>query len=437
MAPGSLSPPALSRRALLGFTGAAALGGLGLSGCGVDRMFRGREDGLVTWGSWANPGEAKRFYEFNDRYTEQTGVAARYQTVVGDYTAKTLTQLAGRAAPDAFYVSTEMMPTLIQEKQVLTVNDYLQSAAAATSLEDYFPGLVEWCKDDEGLLYGLPVDCNPLVIWFNSDILAEAGAELPADQYAAGRWNLDALTDMLAKVKATGKRGLTFDSGFGHLFSWITTFGGTLFEDGKPVFHEDPIAKQMIGWIFEQLEAETITYGGSLPEGQGGDQLFFAQQLASYVAGRWVLPNLKELEFNYNIVPFPTENGGEVMPANVACAALGVNARAVNPEAALDFFGAFLNADGQRFRLSGGGNAVPSMEGIEEVVTEGNLPANGALFLECAQKGYAVPREMLTDPRIGSRFGPSMDELMKSGSETSDSLLVKLAEMISDPERLG
>lgn len=77
MASGSLSPPSLSRRALLGWTGAAAVGGLGLSGCGVDRMLRGREDGLVTWGSWANPGEAKRFYEFNDRYTEQTGVLGR------------------------------------------------------------------------------------------------------------------------------------------------------------------------------------------------------------------------------------------------------------------------------------------------------------------------------------------------------------------------
>ncbi len=435
MAQGS-SPPTLSRRHLLGLGGAVGAG-LTLSGCGVGRMMRGPEDNTVTWGSWANPGEAKRFFEFNDQYTAQTGVNAVYQTVVGDYTAKVLTQLAGRAAPDAFYVNDAMMPTLILEEQVIPLTDYLASPDAVTAEEDYFPGLVDWCRNPDGELYGLPVDCNPLVIWFNSDIMAEAGVDLPADTFDNGGWTLDALTDVLEAVKPTGKRGLTFESGYGHLFSWITTFGGTLFEDGRPVFQDDPVAIETIGWILEQFQAETMFYGGSLPEGQGGEQLFQAQQLACVVAGRWVLPNLRELDFNYDMVPFPTKDGGTVMPASVACAAMSVNKRSINPDAALDFLGAFVNTEGQRFRLSGGGNAVPSVHGLEEVVTEGGVPAHGALFLECAEKGYAMPRELLRDPRLASRFSPSMDEVMKAGPTDAQTLLVQLSDMIADPERLS
>ena len=64
---------------------------------------------------------------------------------------------------------------------------------------------------------------------------------------------------------------------------------------------------------------------------------------------------------------------------------MGVNPKAKDPEAAKKFLADFVSADGQRFRLSGGGNAVPSVPGLDEIVTEGNLPAHGKWFTEIAQ----------------------------------------------------
>ena len=74
----------------------------------------------------------------------------------------------------------------------------------------------------------------------------------------------------------------------------------------------------------------------------------------------------------------PSEDGKTIMPAAVYTAAMSVNTKAKDKQAALMFLGRYVNIDGQRFRLSGGGNAVPSIAGLPDVVTEGNLPPHAA-----------------------------------------------------------
>ena len=79
----------------------------------------------------------------------------------------------------------------------------------------------------------------------------------------------------------------------------MTTFGGNADrrQTNKAVFDTDPKSMETVEWLFEHIKDETITYGGSLPKGQGVDALFYAQQLASVQLGRWILPNLKKLKF--------------------------------------------------------------------------------------------------------------------------------------------
>ena len=79
--------------------------------------------------------------------------------------------------------------------------------------------------------------------------------------------------------------------------SWMTTFGGKTFdENNKAIFDADPKSMETLTWIFDGIKNETITYGGSLPKGQGIDALFFAGQLATAQMGRWILPEPEEAE---------------------------------------------------------------------------------------------------------------------------------------------
>ena len=385
-------------------------GGTGGGGTG------GSGGGSVTWGSWANPGEAERFKKYSQDYQQRTGTKVTYQTVTGDYLAKLLTQLAGGSAPDAFYIGDTQIAKLIESKSIMPLDDYLAKPDAAVKFEDTFPGLSQWCKGEDGKIYGIPVDCNPAVFWFNKKLLNEAGVTTdPAAQFNAGTWNLDALTDLLSKVKATGKKSLIIEQGWFNWWGLITSQGGTMLdESGKAVFDTDPKAKTAIEWMIEQLKNGNITYSGSLPKGQGVDALFYAGQLATITYGRWILPNLRKLrgKVEYDIAPFASEDGKTIAPTPVATAAMGVNAKAKDPEAAQKFLGNFVNAEGQKYRLSGGGNAVPSVPGLDEIVLEGNDPPNAKWFIDIAKAGYATPKPLYTSAQKNANWNKTVDSLL-------------------------
>jgi len=291
---------------------------------------------------------------------------------------------------------------------------------------------MQWCKGKDGGLYGLPVDCNPKVFWFNKGLLQEAGvATNPAQAYEGGTWNQAALDDMLTKVKATGKRGMVVEANWFDFSSIITTFGGTAFDDEKAVFDTDPKAMEILEWLFDHFKNETITYGGSLPKGQGVDALFYAKQLASCQMGRWILPNLKKLDLNYDIAPFPSADGKSFAPVNIPVAAMGVNAKAKDPDAAKWFTTRYVSVDGQKARLAGGGNAVPSIPGAEDVVTEGGLPEHASYWNEVAKTGYAIPQAIATKPAVAANVNTEIDEVIKSGADAK-TFATKIAAFINN-----
>jgi multiple sugar transport system substrate-binding protein len=437
----------VSRRRLLATSALAVFSVAGsgalLSACGGATFPSGagsgeKTGGTVTWGSWANPGEAERFKKYSADYQTKTGTKVTYQVVSGDYLAKLLTQLSGGSAPDAFYVGDTQMAKLIESNVLEPLDTYLASPDATVKFADTFPGLSKWCKSTDGKIYGIPVDCNPHAFWFNKKVLTAAGvAQDPGAAFDAGAWNQAAMTDLLTKVKAAGKKGAALESNWFDICSWITTFGGTAFDDsGKAVFDTDPKAKAALEWLIEQVKSGNMTYGGSLPKGQGVAAQFYAGQLATLGYGRWVLPNLKKLKstVDYDIAPLPSEDGKTVMPVATYTEAMSVNARAKDKDAALRFLGDFVSADGQKARLSGGGNAVPSRAGLDNIVTEGNDPPHAKLFTEIAKNGYATPLLLARSPVKSNDFSNIMDSLLLPNNitaTTADSFATKLAAFLN------
>jgi multiple sugar transport system substrate-binding protein len=418
----------ISRRRLITTTalgGAAIVGGSLLAGCGGGSGAGpsgggengGGLSGSMTWSAWANPGEAARFRDFTKEWAEKSGVQAKFQPVTGDYLSKLLTQLAGGSAPDAFYAGDDQLSKLITSNNVLALDDFLASDKATGKFTDHYAGLTKWMKGEDGKTYGLPNDCNPIALWFNKDILAKAGVEDPAAQQEAGTWTLDAFTDLLTKVKsATGQYGNVVESGWwGFWMGWVTAQGGTMFdEEGKAVFDTDPKAQATLAWMIEQLQNGNMRYGGSLPKGQGVDALFYAGQLATMSYGRWVLPNLKKLngKVKYDLVVLPSEDGKSIPSVPVGTSSIAVNAKAKNVDAALAFVSDYTNADGQKYRLSGGGNALPTLAGLEDIATEGNDPAHGGWFNDLAKAGWGTPKAIYSDPEVATALPLKVNQLL-------------------------
>ena len=135
------------------------------------------QGGTVTWGTGPTRARPSGSGEVSKDYEAEYQTKVTFQIVTGDYTAKLLTQLAGGSAPDAFYVNTEGMAKLIESKNIIDLTEFADKPDSPVKIEDFYPGLLPWCTGHGKGTYGLPVDCNPLVFWFNQDMLAAAGIE--------------------------------------------------------------------------------------------------------------------------------------------------------------------------------------------------------------------------------------------------------------------
>ncbi len=386
----------------------------------------------IKWSTWGNPGEIQRFNEYTAAFNERTGAKVQLIPQPEEYEAKLMTQLSGGTAPDLFYSGDTTMSKLIASGAILELTELVQSDVSKSPPDEVTEGLWGPARTEDGKIWGMPVDCNPLVFWYNQKLLTDAGVtEMPADLYEEGQWTWEALSTILDQVKAAGKRGLIQDKWFGPMWGWVTTNGGTVFnEEQQFVAHEDPKAIEAFQFILDNIRDEKFTYSGALPKGQGADAMFLSQQVAFVLAGRWYLPIFKQATgLEYNIVPWPTNTGKKIEPAPIATAYMVQNANAQNPEAAFALLTDFVSAEGQKFRLKGGGNAVPSVSGADEVVAEGGDPENWQFFIDARDIGYAIWPGLANYAGLGTDIEKVLDETFLKGGE-AEATLQRIAELV-------
>jgi multiple sugar transport system substrate-binding protein len=443
-------PKFVSRRRFLR-TAAAGIAGITLAACGsggggsaqpagqTGGTTGGQAGGAAgaagaafKWSTWGNPGEIQRFKEFTDDYNKRTGAKVELVPIPNDgYPQKILTQLSGGTAPDVFYAGAEHIGQFIKSNLIVDLNEKLNGPASKSKPADFYEGLWGAAKTADGKIYGATVDCNPMVIWCNKQVLQEAGVTtMPADLQQDGKWTWQAFQDMCKQVVAKGKRGFIVENWYGPLWSWPTTNGGKVWDGEKFVGDQDAKTKEAFKFVQQNLQDKTFTYSGSLPKGQGMDAMFLSGQAAFVAAGRWLLPTFKKAaNLQYDIVTWPTNTGKKIEPANVPTAYIVMNAKASNPEGAFAFLTDFVSKDGQIFRLKGGGNAVPSIKGADEVVSEGNLPPNWQALIDAREVGYALWSAQASTAGLDSEINKTLDEVWLKGGDI-DATFTKIAEIV-------
>jgi len=439
----------VSRRKFLA-SAATALGGLTLAACGnqVPSAAGGATGATAApaagggaapatgttvnfkWSSWGNPGETKRLDEYTKDFNKRhPNIQGQYLVVPNDsYEAKLLTGLNGGTAPDAPYVGDSTISKLIANKTILDLTSRLQGPDSKSNPKDFSEGLWGAAKSVDGKIYGVTVDCNPMVLWYNKKVLREAGInDMPAALFEQGKWNRTTFTSMLDTLRAKGKRGYVLGNWWGHYWSWITTNGGKVYDQERFVAHEDPKAIEAFQYVYDNLQSKNFLYVGGLPKGQADDALFISQQLGFVGAGRWLLPEFKTVSgLEFDIVPWPSSSG-KMEPAGVPTAYMVITAATPHPNEVFTFLTEYVSKEGQTFRLQGGGNAVPSIAGADNVVIEGSLPEHARYFLDARKIGYANFATEVRVPGLSSDITDALDPLWLKGGNVKD-VLTKIGE---------
>ncbi len=253
-------------------------------------------------------------------------------------------------------------------------------------------------RTSEGDIYGITVDCNPTLIWYNKGVLQDANiSDDPMDLYENGEWKWDVFLQMCEQVASQGDiNGFMFENGNNWFYSWCRQNGGTPYEGDLCVVNEDAKSVEAFQWMYDNIRSGAFTYAGNLPTGQAADAQFNSSRTAFMEAGRWVLPVYKQNpSLKYDVVPFPTNTDAKMEPGWVATAYMVMNKKTASVKDTFTFITNFTSAAGQKFRLEEAGNAVPSvLEGADDVVTKDTTLEGAEYFLDIRNSGLVGYAEL-------------------------------------------
>ncbi|MEU4424710.1 extracellular solute-binding protein [Actinoplanes sp. NPDC024001] len=221
---------------------------------------------------------------------ERTG----YDTT--DLTNKALLAAQQDNSPDVLIVDNPVVSTLA-DAGVLTTTDELKVDTSAVEPNLLAAGQIG------GKTYGIPIGANTLALYYNKAVLDKAGVDPASIKDWAG------LTAALEKVKATGKKGITFsaigtEEGSFQFLPWFWGSGADLTQLDSP----QGVAALALwtDWLKKGYAPNSVlnnTQTTSWQEFATGDFAFSEN-------GTWQLANAKKTGFEYGIIPIPSQAGG-------------------------------------------------------------------------------------------------------------------------------
>ena len=418
---------------LIAGLGACSGGGNGGGGTNSD----GGDSATVVWSTWGTPEELTRFTEFNEDFMDRhPDIKVELQPVASydDYHSKLLAQLTSKTAPDVFYIGDDKIGEFVSADVLMPLSEQMSSDASKTAVDDFYPGLFGVAKSEEGEVYAAPNDSNPDALWYDKEALKAAGiTEDPATLAANGEWTTEKFLEMNDKLAKAGLIGSIFWNYWATHWSWVASQGGEVYnEAGEFIANEDPTTVAAVKTLGNYFQDDTFALADTMPEGAGADSVFVTHGAGFFAQGRYTIGTLTSagVQDSYDIVRWPTPDGEEA-PTGVAVSYLAINKNTDVPDAAFTFWTEFLSAEGQTFRLEGGGNAVPSIKGADDVVLEDGYPANAQTFLDMRDIGFENHPAEARVPGLATDVADLFLALYE-GKSTAQETLDEMAQLVED-----
>jgi multiple sugar transport system substrate-binding protein len=327
------------------------------------------------------------------------------------------------------------MSKLIENKSIVELTDYLNSDASVSKPDEFAEGLWGPAKKDDKI-YGAPVDCNPMVLYYNKKLFKDAGLKSPQEYFDEGTWNWDTFKMVTEKFKSMNKYGFVQENWWGPMLNWIWSNGGDMYdENGNYVMDKNEKAKEAITFVSNLVKDGGAIYSGSLPQGQGQDAMFMSQQVAMVGAGRWLTPMFSEnksLEFDY--IPYPTNTSNKTNTAGVPAAYLSLNANSKHQGEALKVLSFYVSKEGQEARLADTGNAIPSVAGLDQIVTDKGIPEHSQYLIDARETGvsFGAPRAAAAQiPGLGQDIQELYD-LMLLGKADPETTIAEITKKVQE-----
>jgi multiple sugar transport system substrate-binding protein len=267
------------------------------SGSGSTEAGSGDSGTYTVWDPYPQFAKGSAWVKLLDACGSEAGVKIKRTGFdTSDLANKSMLAAQQDNSPDVLIVDNPVVSTLA-EAGVLTTTDETRLDTSRTD-----PNLLAAGQSD-GKTYGTPIGANTLALYYNKDVLKEAGVDVASVKDWAS------LTAALDKVKKAGKKGITFsaigtEEGSFQFLPWFWGAGAELTEldSAKSV---DALTL-WTDWLKKGYAPNSVlnnTQTTSWQEFESGDYAFAEN-------GTWQLANAEKAGFEYGVVPIPGASGG-------------------------------------------------------------------------------------------------------------------------------
>lgn len=229
---------------------------------------------------------------------------------------KLLTAVAGGNPPPLYYADRFTVPQFAHQGFFSEITDFAE--AAGVKEEDYYP--FAWIETVyKGGIYALSFDTDTRALWYNKDIMEEAGVDPESPPT-----NLDELREITEALTVRDNNGRITRYGFNPLWdqAWLYTWGFAFegeFQDPETqritFSHPNNIAamefvKSFVDEIgVEEIDAMLAACSGTACN--DANDYFWTGQSAMTCSGNWKVAQAHRYkpDTNYGVVPFPGPDG--------------------------------------------------------------------------------------------------------------------------------
>ncbi len=220
-----------SRRRFLqaaGVTGIASLAGcfgLGGGGGGGGNGGSGGDMELSYWTMFGG-GDGKVMKAIIDRFNEEQPLGDkitinRQRAPWDDHYDRLFTSMTGGEAPDMVISHATYLRRF--QDTLMTIDDYVTS-------DDYVQSILDSCMLD-GSQYAIPIDSHPLGLYYNMDVLNEAGVKPPFENFGEFEEACNAILENTDAKPFSPDPYWGNGGGFRQYFMALNQMGGSMFND--------------------------------------------------------------------------------------------------------------------------------------------------------------------------------------------------------------
>lgn len=387
--------------------------------------------------AWGNPEQIAAEQKMLDRFNAKNpDIHVRLLMVPNSsYIQKAMLMLASRTAPDVLRIDHYRFPQLVEKNYFVDLTPYAKADPDFRE-SDFFSTALQECTYKDRL-YALSVLFGSQLIYYNKDLVKQAGLEDPYVLFKRGEWTWDKYREYAQAMTTRRKNGEvetygTLVPSFPATAIAVWEFGGEMMSpDMRTSRVDDPNTIRAYQFLADLIWKDKVA---PTPADTANNAFAFeGGRVGMYFDWMGIAPRLRGTVKDFDWDACPPPRGPKGLTGVVKGNQLVIAANSKHPKEAWRFMRFLTSVEGENYLASDLRRTFPSRISVahsKEYLTSEKPPHQMSAFLETVNAGRTLPIDSRWDEWTNI-FNMEVDNLM-AGRERDAGAVLRRAKVKID-----